>query len=350
MIEGESPRPKRRPRYRGTHPRRFEEKYKEKDPDRYPEERTKVLASGKTPAGSHVPILVAEVLSVLEPKPCEIAVDATLGWGGHALALLPRLLPGGKLIGLDVDPIELPRTAARLHEAFPGEAVDVERRSFAGLPKVLASRGLAGVDIVLADLGVSSMQLDDPARGFSFKRDAPLDLRLNPARGDPAAKLLAKLREQELRDALRELSDEPHAELIARAIVAARETEPIATTTALATAVRGALDTLPERTRAEEGDSPIQRTFQALRILVNDELGALDAFLRALPSCLNPGARVAILTFHSGEDRRVKKSFREGERTGVYARVSHDVVRASAEERRANPRSAPAKMRWAVRK
>jgi 16S rRNA (cytosine1402-N4)-methyltransferase len=344
-------KPRRRPRYRGTHPRRFEEKYKERDPDRYPELREKVLASGKTPAGSHVPVLVCELLEVLAPKPGEIAVDATLGWGGHAEAILPKLLPAGRLIGLDVDPVELPRSAARLRKKGFGEDVLLVRRSnFAGLRKVLEKEGLESVDLVLADLGVSSMQLDDPSRGFSYKRDGPLDMRMNPMRGIPAGEALQRIEENLLRKVLSEGADEPRAERIARAIVEERARAPLLRTSDLARAVESAFEgPTPPRQSGESLDACLARTFQALRILVNEEFTALDAFLRVLPSCLSPGGRVAILTFHSGEDRRVKKAFQAGIKAGIYSSIAKNVLRASPEERRANPRSAAAKLRWAVR-
>ena len=341
---------RRRPRYPGRNPRRFEDRYKERDPSRFPETVAKVVASGKTPAGTHRPILVAEILEALGPAPGLVAVDATLGFGGHAAELLPKLLPGGRLVGLDADPVELPKTEARLRAAGYGEDVlTVRRSSFAGLQKVLAGLGLPAVDLVLADLGVSSMQLDDPSRGFTFREDGPLDMRMNPARGLPARDLLARLPEERLATLLRENADEPHAAEIARALVAARERAPVATTLSLAAAVREGLASLPERTRAEEGDDPVRRTFQALRIEVNDELGALGAFLAALPFCLAPGGRVAILTFHSGEDRLVKKAFQAGAREGVLTSWSREPVRPGLEELRANPRARAAKLRTALR-
>jgi 16S rRNA (cytosine1402-N4)-methyltransferase len=341
---------RRRPRYAGRNPRRFEEKYKERDPARFPETVAKVAASGKTPAGTHRPILVAEVLEALNPEPGLLAVDATLGYGGHAALLLPRLLPGGRLVGLDADPLELPRAEARLRAlGFGEDALTVRRSSFAGLPKVLGELGLAAVDLVLADLGVSSMQLDDPSRGFTFKEDGPLDMRMNPSRGLSAARLLSRVPEDRLATLLRENADEPHAAAIARALVAARERAPIATTLALAAAVREGLASLPDRTREAEGDDPVRRTFQALRIEVNDELGALRAFLAALPSCLAPGGRVAILTFHSGEDRLVKKALQAGAREGVFSDWSREPVRPGPEEIRANPRARSAKLRTALR-
>ena len=349
------PKPRRRPRYGGTHPRTFAEKYKELDPARFPEERAKVLASGKTPAGSHVPVLAGEVLVALRPSPGLVAVDATLGWGGHAEALLPLLLPGGRLIGLDVDPIELPKTERRLRALGYGEDVLVVRRSnFAGLPKVLAGLGLSGVDLVLADLGVSSMQLDDPERGFSHKRDAPLDLRMNPERGQPAGALLGRLKKEEIEDFLRRWGDEPEAKRIAEALVEAlvalRRESPIhlLRTSDVARAVESAYEGRASRQASEAKKSSLRRTFQALRILVNDEMTALDTFLRNLPAILNPGGRVAVISFHSGEDRRIKRAFSTGKRAGVFTGVSSEVVRPSAAERSANPRSAPAKLRWAV--
>ena len=338
----------RRPRYKGTHPRTFQEKYKELDPERYPEEVEKIAATGRTPAGSHRPVLVAEILKVLAPRPGEIAVDATLGYGGHAREILPALLPGGRLYGLDVDPRELPKTEARLRAAgFDAHVLRVKRTNFAALPKLLAEEGISGVDLLLADLGVSSMQLDDPARGFTFKREGPLDLRMNPEKGRPASQLLATLSRSKLVDLLRENADETYADPIAEALLA-RPGE-ITTTTALADAVRGALAGLPAKERADAGDDPVRRTFQALRIAVNEEFSALTAFLSALPYCLNPGGRVAILSFHSGEDRRVKHAFKEGQERGDYREIARFVIRPSLEEVRDNPRSAPAKLRWAIR-
>ena len=331
---------RRRPRYAGKHPRRFAEKYKEHAPQLHTETIAKVLASGKTPAGTHRPIMVAEILEVLSPQPGEIAADVTLGYGGHAEVLLPRLLPGGRLLGLDVDPLELPKTEARLRTLGYGPKVFTAQRSnFAGLPQALAAAGLPGVDCILADLGVSSMQLDDPARGFSMKHDGPLDMRMNPHRSQTAAALLAKLGPEALTALLVANADEPDAAVLGHAL-AGRQFD---TTKALARAVREALSPL----RAEDLELSVRRVFQALRVAVNDEFSALDAFLRQLPGCLQPGGRVAILTFHSGEDRRVKHAFAAGLRDEAYAEIAEEVIRPSEEERRANPRSSPAKLRWA---
>ncbi len=336
------PRPhKRRARYSGKYPRRFEEKYKEHDPARYAETVAKVLSSGKTPAGMHRPIMVSEVLEALAPQPGELAVDCTLGFGGHAQELLARIQPGGRLLGLDSDPIELPRSEARLRGlGFGPEVFMVRRRNFAGLPQALWETEIKSADIVLADLGVSSMQLDDPGRGFSMKNEGPLDMRMNPQRGQPASALLAGIRTEALQVLLEENADEPHATLLAPALAG----KLFASTTALARAVRAVLP----RLNKEAGDDAIRRVFQALRVAVNDEFSALETFLRQLPACLNPGGRAAVLSFHSGEDRRVKKAFAAGLHAGLYAAIS-GVLRAGMEERRANPRSTPAKLRWARR-
>jgi len=332
-------RPKRRTRYAGSNPRSFGEKYKELDPAKHPETVAKVLASGKTPAGSHVPVLVEECLAALDLRAGDIGVDATLGYGGHATRILESIRPGGKLLGLDVDPVELLKTAARLRAlGFEDSVFEAVRSNYAGLAKVLGVRGLDGVDFVLADLGCSSMQFDDPARGFSFKVAGPLDMRMNPGRGVSAADWLAKVPPDKLALALHEHADEPHAEDLAAALAGRK----FSNTLSLADAVRKAVTSL----EADAVELAVRRVFQAVRIAVNEEFTALDAFLRALPGCLKPGGRAVILSFHSGEDRRVKKAFQAGLREGVYARISEDVITAGPEERRLNPRSAPAKLRW----
>jgi 16S rRNA (cytosine1402-N4)-methyltransferase len=386
MSDDSAPNPtptphQRRPRYRGTHPRRFEEKYKERNPGRYADTVAKILASGKTPASTHRPIMVMEILEVLAPKPGELAVDCTLGYGGHAQEIITRLQPGGRLLGLDADPIELPKTEARFRAlGFGPDIFTAHRSNFAGLPQVLATffsslsspqgregRGgeenefqdqnpsprldgerekqavpmLTGADVILADLGVSSMQIDDPARGFSVKHEGPLDMRMNPQRGQPASALLGKINPDALAILLMENADEPNATTLAPALAGKK----FGTTTSLAAAVRAALP----RVNRDNCDLTIRRVFQALRIAVNDEFSALDTFLRNLPGCQNPGGRAAILTFHSGEDRRVKKSFEAGMRDGVYEEIAREVIRPTAGERNSNPRSAPAKLRWARR-
>lgn len=342
-MDESAPAPhRRRPRYPGKHPRRFDHKYKELDPDRHPETIAKVLASGKTPAGSHLPVMVGEILEVLRPQPGEFAVDCTLGHGGHARAILERITPSGHLLGLDVDPLELPRTEQILLQAgFTRDRFTVTKSNFAGLAAALAKLGKSGADLILADLGVSSMQLDNPDRGFSTKADGPLDMRMNPSRGLSAAQWLQKVSPEKLAGVLAGNSDEPHAQTLGP-ILAGRS---FATTADLAAAIESALRSLPQ----EERGLTVRRVFQAVRIEVNEEFTALDALLRILPGCLNPGGRVAILTFHSGEDRRVKKSFQAARSEGLYREIARRVVRAGAEERRANPRSTSAKLRWAIR-
>ena len=338
---------RRRPRYSGKNPRAFEEKYKERDPQRYAETVAKVIASGKTPAGTHRPIMVAEILEVLAPKPGEMVVDCTLGYGGHARELLARLQPDGHLLGLDADPVELSKTEARLREAgFGPEVFTAIRSNFAGLPQALgecgmrnAEHGMTRADCILADLGISSMQLDDPARGFSTKGDGPLDMRMNPQRGQPASALLTKTSPNALANLLRANADEPRATALADALAG----HTLTTTRELVAAIRAALPTMHKG----EADLTVRRVFQALRIAVNDEFSALDTLLRHLPACLNPGGRVAVLTFHSGEDRRVKHAFAAGLRDGVYAAIAEEVIRPTVEERRDNPRSSSAKLRWA---
>ena len=333
---------RRRPRYAGKYPRRFADKYKERNLQRYAETVAKVMASGKTPAGMHRPIMVREILEALAPKAGQVGVDCTLGYGGHAQELLERIQPGGRLIGLDADHVELTKTEARLRAlGFGPEVFTAHRSNFAGLPRVLAAAQLPGVDFILADLGVSSMQLDDPSRGFSIKHEGPLDMRMNPQRGQPASALLERLRPGALANLLVEHADEPQATLLAETLAG----RLFSSTTALAGAIRNALP----RVNRDELELCIRRVFQALRIAVNDEFSALDNLLRYLPACLAPGGRVAILTFHSGEDRRVKKALAAGLRAGDYADIASEVVRPTAEERHANPRSSPAKLRWALR-
>jgi 16S rRNA (cytosine1402-N4)-methyltransferase len=336
----------RRPRYPGKNPRRFNDKYKELNPERYASDVQKILASGKTPAGMHRPIMVNEVLRCLQPVAGDVAVDCTLGGGGHAQAILERVQPGGRVIGLDVDPLELPRTEARLRAVGFGADTFVSRQgNFAGLPHVLAEEGVAAADLILADLGVSSMQIDNPDRGFSYKEPGPLDMRMNPSHGEPASQLLTRLSEEKLASLLTENADEPHARLIAKLL----KQRPLTTTHAVERVVRmGLVKAIPQLAKTDVKMS-VRRTFQALRIAVNDEFGALDALLRSLPHCLAPGGRVAIITFHSGEDRRVKKAFQAGRRAGIYSDVANEVIRSTKEETFSNRRAAAAKLRWAVR-
>jgi 16S rRNA (cytosine1402-N4)-methyltransferase len=336
----ESPRPHvRRVRYSGKNPRKFSQKYKEHDPQLYPDVVAKVAASGKTPAGTHIPVLVNECLAALQLQPGLVGVDGTLGYGGHAQQILSKILPGGRLIGLDVDPLEQPKTIARLRAAGFGEdCFEAHRSNYAGIGKVLIQLGLSEVDFIFADLGCSSMQIDDPSRGFTFKDDGPLDMRMNPQRGMSAAEFLLRSDADQLSAVLTENADEPRAELIAHSLAGRTITSTLELVRALDAIV------------PDESHDTKRRVFQALRIAVNEEFTALDAFLRTAPHCLKAGGRIAILTFHSGEDRRVKKAFQQGKREGVYSAISDEIITASAEEKRANPRAIPAKLRWAERK
>ena len=330
----------RRPRYAGKHPRRFGEKYKEHAAEAFPETVAKVLASGKTPAGMHVAVMPQEVLGVLAPGPGMRGVDATLGFGGHAERILARLQPGGHLIGIDQDPLQLPRTEARLRAlGFGPDCFTAVRSNFAGLPKIVAESG--PVDFLLADLGCSSMQIDDPERGFTFKHDGPLDMRMNPARGIPASNWLRKIQPDALAAILRDNADIEAAEQLAAAL-AGRDWNG---TRKLADGIRKALGTGAEEDSAER---VVRLVFQAIRIAVNDEFGALDTLLRNLPACLQPSGRAAFLTFHSGEDRRVKKFIQDGQRRGTLLAGDVGPQVATADERRSNPRAASAKLRWLV--
>lgn len=290
--------------------------------------------------------MVAEVVRCLRPVPGDLVVDCTIGGGGHAIALLERIRPGGRLIGLDVDPIELRRTEARLLAAgVEPDAFEIVHANFGELDEVLARRGVTGADVVLADLGVSSMQHDTPARGFSYKHPGPLDLRMDQTAGMPAWQHLATMEAAAIAHVLVEHADEPCADIIAGIIATHRPP----TTHALERLIRQGLNAAMPALGKAQVKMSVRRTFQALRILVNDEFASLDALLRNLPACLRPGGRVACLTFHSGEDRRVKKAFAAGRRAGVYDAVSRSVVRSAKAETFSNRRAAAAKLRWAVR-
>lgn len=341
---------KRRVRYAGTHPRRFEEKYKEHDPLKYADTVAKVIGKGSTPAGMHIPIMVEEILEVLKITPGERGLDATLGYGGHSRKMLERLDGTGHLYALDVDPIEIKKTTERLRQAgFGEEILTVIQTNFANLAKVGSEHG--PFDFLLADLGVSSMQIDNPARGFSYKLEGPLDLRLDPEHGRSAAGRLQELTADEFEGMLVENSDEPYAARIAAEVYKRlRKGVKIETTTALSEAVEAALAFLPDtKEKKDLVKKTNQRVFQALRIDVNSEFEVLEAFLEALPDVMAPGGRVAVLTFHSGEDRLVKKAFKRFYRDGVFSEISQDVIRPTAEECRANGRARQAKLRWAVK-
>ncbi len=338
----------RRVRYKGTHPKTFQEKYKELQPENYAEDVAKVIQKGRTPAGMHLPICVKEILEFLQITPGQTGLDATLGYGGHTLEMLKCLQSKGRLYAIDVDSLELPRTKDRLERlGYGSEILEIKQMSFSKIDQIVPESGL--FHFVLADLGISSMQLDNPERGFSYKFEGPLDLRLNPKVGISAANRLKTISLDELQGMFIENSDEPYAEQIARGIISSRKkgTE-ISTTTQLQTIIKNALRSVPH-IGEDEIKKSCQRCFQALRIDINHEFEVLDEFLEKLPDVLASGGRVAILSFHSGEDRRVKKSFKRFFREGVYREIAPDPIRPSSEECHANSRSRSAKMRWAIK-
>ena len=348
-MENQEQKHKRRPRYKGTHPRNYQEKYKELQPEKYADTIEKVIQKGSTPAGMHISICVQEILDFLQIRPGQKGLDATLGYGGHTQAMLKCLEGQGHIYALDVDPIESAKTKERLEKLGYGpDILTVKLLNFSNIDQVAEEAGL--FDFVLADLGVSSMQIDNPDRGFSYKTDGPLDLRMNPQKGITAAERLRTIEEEELTGMLIENADEPYAAEISQAVVTKiKRGGEIGTTKQLRDLIEDTLQFLPEKERREAVKKSCQRTFQALRIDVNQEFEVLYEFLDKLPHILAPDGRAAILTFHSGEDRLVKKSFKQFHKEGLYSEVARDVIRPSAQECARNSRARSTKMRWAVK-
>ena len=350
ILTNQEQQHKRRVRYSGTHPKTYKEKYKEHQPEKYADTIQKVISKGSTPAGMHISICVKEILDFLQIQPGQTELDATLGYGGHTKAMLECLKGEGHIYALDVDPIESAKTKERLEkQGFGEEILTVRLQNFADIDQVSKETGKK-FDFILADLGVSSMQIDNPERGFSYKVEGPLDLRMNPQKGISAARRLVGISQEELQGMLIENADEPYAEEIAKTVVNLQKRgKKIETTTQLKEAIEQALRFLPEAERKEALKKSCQRTFQALRIDVNSEYEVLYTFLEKLPEVLAPNGRVAILTFHSGEDRLVKKSFKQFKKEGLYSEISEEVIRPSAEECARNGRAKSTKMRWAIR-
>lgn len=348
-MELESTVHKRRVRYKGKYPKRFEEKYKELQPEKYKDTIEHVIKKGNTPAGMHISIMVGEILEFLKIQPGETGFDATLGYGGHTKAMLQCLNGQGHIYATDVDPVESEKTKKRLEEqGFGEEILTVCLQNFCTIDEI--AKKVGGFDFILADLGVSSMQIDNPARGFSYKTEGPLDLRLNQQSGISAAERLDSITREELAGMLYENSDEPYCEELAKAITdEIRKGNRIDTTTKLRRIIEQTLDFLPEKEKKDTIRKTCQRTFQALRIDVNHEFEVLYEFMEKLPDALRPGGRVAILTFHSGEDKLVKRALKEGFRAGIYSDYAKDVVRPSAQECAQNARAHSTKMRWAIR-
>ena len=337
----------RRARYSGTHPKKFSEKYKELNPDKYADTIEHIRQKGMTPAGMHISIMVDEILQILDIQPGEKGYDATLGYGGHTLAMLKILNHSGHIYATDVDPVESAKTGERLEKAgFGKEDITIELMNFADIDRLADKYGK--FDFVLADLGVSSMQIDNPERGFSYKYDGPLDLRLNQSEGITASERIAAATLEELTGMFEENADEPYAYQIAKEIKAAqRKGQKIDTTMKLRAVIEKAISFVPEKDRKEILKKTCARVFQALRIDVNNEFEVLYAFLDKLPHVLNKGARVAILTFHSGEDKLVKKAFKKGLNEGLYSEIAKDVIKPSAKECAQNSRAHSTKLRWA---
>lgn len=348
-MEQQGNQHKRRVHYKGTHPKSYREKYKELHPEKYADTVERVIKKGSTPAGMHISICVKEILDFLQIQPGQIGLDATLGYGGHTQAMLKCLEGQGHIYALDVDPIELSKTRERLARAgYGAEVLTILQTNFANIDQIAAEHG--PFQFVLADLGVSSMQIDNPDRGFSYKHEGPLDLRLNPEKGESAAERLKGLTREEFAGMMVENSDEPYATEISRAVMSEiKKGRPVDTTTRLREVIEKALAFIPEDKRKEAVKKSCQRTFQALRIDVNSEFEVLESFLENLPDALANGGRVAILTFHSGEDRLVKKSFQRLYRAGIYKEIAAEVIRPSAEECSRNSRAKSTKMRWAVK-
>lgn len=348
-MEQETTVHKRRPRYKGKYPKRFEEKYKELQPEKYQDTIEHVISKGNTPAGMHISIMVNEILDFLKIQPGEIGFDATLGYGGHTKAMLQQLQGQGHIYATDVDPVESAKTKKRLaDQGFGEEILTIRLQNFCTIDEI--AKEVGEFDFILADLGVSSMQIDNPERGFSFKTEGPLDLRLNQQSGISAAERLDTISRDELAGMLYENSDEPYCEELAKAITdEIRKGNRIDTTTKLRQVIEKTLDFLPEKEKKDTIKKTCQRVFQALRIDVNHEFEVLYEFMEKLSGALKPGGRVAILTFHSGEDKLVKRALKEGFRDGIYSEYAKDVVRPSAQECAQNARAHSTKMRWAVR-
>jgi len=340
---------KRRVRYKGTHPRSFEDKYKELQPDKYQDTIEKVIQKGNTPAGMHRPICVNEMMDFLHVQPNQIGLDATLGYGGHTLEILKRLTKKGHLYAIDADPIELPKTKERLEKlGFGPEIITVINMNFSNIHEILPEG--KSFDFIIADLGVSSMQIDNPERGFSFKTDGPLDLRMNPTKGITAAQRLRDLTQDEIEGMLVDNADETYAKEIALGIKQEyKRGGMILTTSDFRRVIETSLAHLPKKDQDDEIKKACQRSFQALRIDINRELEVLYEFLEKIPKVLSQGGKVAILSFHSGEDRLVKKAFQYYQREGIYQEIAKDPIRPTLEEQNSNPRSRSAKLRWAIK-
>lgn len=340
---------KRRAHYSGKYPKRYEEKYKELQPEKYEGMQEHVKAKGNTPAGTHISIMVQEILDVLDIKPGMKGLDCTFGYGGHSQRMLEKLEGTGHLVSLDVDTIESAKSKKRLNNLGYGDEIfSLENTNFANIDSIVEKYGK--FDFILADLGVSSMQIDNPERGFTYKADGPLDLRLDSTKGVTAAMRLQELSYDELVGLFIENADELYAESIAKTIISFRKSgKSIETTLQFKAVIEKALklEKIPEKELKDAVKKSCARCFQALRIDINKEYDVLYELLEKLPDALNEGGKVVFLTFHSGEDRLVKQSFKAKLREGLYEEISRDVIRPSAKECVDNPRARSTKLRWA---
>ncbi|MFI3252408.1 MAG: 16S rRNA (cytosine(1402)-N(4))-methyltransferase RsmH [bacterium] len=337
----------RRVRYKGTHPKKFNEKYKEHNPEKYKETVDKVISKGSTPAGMHISIMVNEILDFFNIQENQNGLDVTLGYGGHTLEMLKKLNNTGHMYALDADPIEFEKTTKRI-SGFGYKNFTPINMNFANIMEL--KKYDVKFDFILADLGVSSMQIDDPSRGFSYKHDTTLDLRLDPTKGISAKERLEKISLYELEGMLVENADEPNALCISEAIVnEVKMNKTIETTKRLREVIEEALFNKYKTVEKETIKKTCQRVFQAIRIDINEEYEVLYELLENLPNLLNPGGKVAILTFHSGEDRLVKKAFKRQHKIGLYSQINDEITLPSKEECFKNPRAKSTKMRYAIK-
>lgn len=338
----------RRKRYKGTHPRKFEEKYKELQPEKYQDTIEKVIQKGSTPAGTHLSICVSEILEFFDIQLNQKGLDATLGYGGHTLECLKQLHQTGHIYAFDTDPIEIEKTRKRLADkGYTEEYFTAISSNFSNVERLKEN---APYDFILADLGLSSMQIDNPERGFSFKHNGTLDLRLNPEIGIPASERLKEMNQEEMMGMFLENADEPYAKEISEYLYKQlKKGRTIEKTFDLRDVIEEALKPIAFDDRKKAVKKSCQRVFQAIRIDINAEFETLEIFLNVLPELLNNGGKVAILTFHSGEDRLVKKTLKRHYKNGDFSEIAKEVIRPSAEECRRNPRASATKMRWAIR-
>ena len=319
---------------------------------RFSTKKPPIRAIGKTKPGTHRPVLYREVIETLSPKPGDVAADCTLGYGGHARRIMEKLGPSGVLVGFDVDQAEQQKTIKRLSDL--NAELKAVNRNFREIATVMRELGIDGFDVILADLGISSMQVDDASRGISYKADGPLDMRMDMRLEKTGADILLEYSEQQLSTIFDKYSDEPDHEVIAKWIIGQRQAKPIETVNELLRLVLNAKGhtektwAKAQKTQRFGATHPAARVFQTVRIEVNDELGALRDLLASAPQCLKAGGRLGIISFHSGEDNMVRDSFTSQFEAGIYSQISTKSIRPTTGEVARNPRSSSARYRWAI--